>query len=534
MAAKAGLTIDAWHDNLDCVSESRALEAVIAGAHATRRSWTRDGSGTVPRTHLGHPSLLSGLRRTIFDPPSPVFDISMNERSSSCLSASQEFVSRPSTIEEPVSSAKRLRTSLAACSAEGLAAEIVSVCFGPAVIAAWGLELGASPLLLGVLWGLPHFGQVFQLPAAWVTTIFGRKRVAVTLQALARQVTLPIAALPFVDVSIDTKCTLLIALFGLSSLLSVVGHNAWLAWMGDLVPEQVRGVYFGRRTAMCTAVGAPASLALASLLDTGRAHTLLGPVLAAVLVTRSLAGAMTTAFMSRQHDPPRTETPPRLADVTLPLADRAYRRLLAYGAAWGIATGLTASISAVLTLRALGLGFSGIAIYAATVALLRVVTTPLWGRTLDRIGGRRVLVLCSFGAALSSLSWLGVSWGLPWLIGIDALVSGLLLGGQELAFFTLPLAAAPSDRRPLFVAASLTVSGVAYGLSSVAGGVLAGSLSLSTLLLFSTSWRLIAAIVAYRLRRDTLQERKASAPVVRGSDAVLVPTRESLSSDGHA
>jgi MFS family permease len=422
----------------------------------------------------------------------------------------------PTTVEAgSVSGAKRLRSSLAACNAEGVAAEIVGVCFGPAVIAAWGLELGASPLLLGVLWGLPHFGQVFQLPAAWVTTFFGRKRVAVIVQALARQVTLPIAVLPFVDLSIDAKRTLLLALFALSSLLSVVGHNAWLAWMGDLVPERVRGVYFGRRTAMCTAVGTVTSLALASLLDTGRAHTLLGPVLAAVLVARSLAGAMTTALMSRQHDPPRTETRPRLADLTLPVADRGYRRLLVYGGSWGIATGLTASISAVLTLRALGLGFSGIAIHAATVAVLRVVTTPLWGRTLDRVGARPVLIVCTFGAALSSLSWLGLSWGLPWLIGIDALITGLLLGGQELAFFTLPLAAAPSGHRPLFTAASLTVCGVAYGLSSIAGGLLAGATSFSMLLLLSAVWRLVAGIVACRIRPNALPNtlERVSAPI---------------------
>ncbi|MBX3213489.1 MAG: MFS transporter [Labilithrix sp.] len=422
----------------------------------------------------------------------------MNATPSSRLPAARSIAERASTA--PSTSAEALRRSLAACTAEGLAAEVVGACFGPAVVTAWGIELGASPLLLGVLWGLPHFGHVFQLPAAWVTSWFGRKRVAVAVQALARQVTLPIAALPFVDLSIDTKRALLVALFALSSLLSVIGHNAWLAWMGDLVPARSRGTYFGRRTAVCTAVGMVATLVVASSLDTGRNNTLLGPVLSVVLVARSIAGAMTTAFMARQHDPPHVDRAPRLADVALPLADRAYRRLLAYGATWGVATGLTASISAVLTLRALGLGFSGIAIYATTVALLRVVTTPLWGRTLDRIGGRPVLVLCSLGAALSSLSWVGVSYGLPWLIALDALATGLLLGGQELAFFTLPLATAPRDRRPLFAAASLTVSGVAYGGSSILGGLLAGSMSISTLLLLSTGWRLAAAFFAARLR----------------------------------
>jgi hypothetical protein len=403
--------------------------------------------------------------------------------------------------EEQTFIRSKLRSSLVACSAEGLVSEVVGACFGPAVVAAWGVELGASPLLLGVLWGLPHFGQVFQLPASWVTSFWGRKRVAVVVQALARQVTLPIAVLPFVDLSVAWKRAILLTLFGLSSVLSVIGHNAWLAWMGDLVPERMRGAYFGRRAAMCTAVGMGATLAVGSSLDTGHAHTLLGPVLAGVLVARSLAGAVTTALMSKQHDLPRKERPLRLVDVLLPLTDKRHRGLLTYGAAWGIATGLTASTSAVLTLRALGLGFSGLAMYAAVVALLRIVTTPFWGRTLDRIGGHPVLVLCSIGVALSSFSWMGAASGAPWLICVDALVSGLLLGGQELAIFTLPLSTAPSERRPLFAATSVMVSGVAYGLASIAGGMLIGSLSLSTMLLLSTGWRLAAAVVALRLER---------------------------------
>jgi hypothetical protein len=79
---------------------------------------------------------------------------------------------------------------------------------------------------------------------------------------------------------------------------------------------------------------------------------------------------------------------------------------------------------------------------------------------------------------------------------VDALVSGLLLGGQELAVFTLPLAAAPSARRPLYAAASVMVGGIAYGGASVAAGALAGAVPLRTILVAAAAWRFLAAIVA--------------------------------------
>ena len=389
-----------------------------------------------------------------------------------------------------------LRASLAACTAEGLAAEIVGACFGNAVLTAWAVELGASPLLLGVLWGLPYFGQVFQLPALWLTSHLGRKRAAVLTHTLGRQVTLPIAVLPFVDVSVDVKRALVVGLFAASSLLAVLGHNAWLAWMGELVPARMRGSYFGRRTALSTIVATVASLVIASALDAGRLRGSLGIALATITVARSLAGAVTTVLMLRQHDPTTPTVAPCVRDFARPIADRGFRLLLTYRAAWGIATGIAASLSAIYMLRALGLGFMGVALYSAGVAVLRVVTTPLWGRTLDRAGGRRVLVACSFGAAMSSLAWVFATQGSAWLIGVDAVVSGLLLGGQELAVFTLPLAAAPSARRPLYAAASVMVGGVAYGGASVAAGALADSIPLRAILVAAVGWRLLAALVA--------------------------------------
>jgi MFS family permease len=367
------------------------------------------------------------------------------------------------------------------------------------VLTAWAVELGASPLLLGVLWGLPYFGQVLQIPALWVTSRLGKKRAAVLTHAVARQVMLPLAVLPFVDVSIVAKREIVVGLFAVSSLLGVVGHNAWLAWMGELVPARVRGAYFGRRTAMCTVVATVASLAIASALDRGRAHAALGWVLAAIVVLRSLAGIATTILMLEQHDPPSAATTPRVRDFVLPIADPAYRKLLVYRVAWGVATGFGASLCAVYTLRALGLGFVGVAMYSALVAVLRVATTPLWGRRLDRDGGRRVLVTCSFGAAVSSLAWVVATQGAAWLIAVDALVSGLLLGGQELAVFTLPLAAAPSTRRPLYAATSVMIGGIAYGGASIAAGALIDVVSLRTVLLASAAFRVLGALVATRV-----------------------------------
>jgi hypothetical protein len=410
----------------------------------------------------------------------------------------------------------RLRASLAACTGEGLAAEAVSACFGNAVVTAWGIELGASPVVLGALWGLPYFGQVFQLPGAWVTARFGAKRTSVVANAIARQVLLPLAALPFVDVGAAAKRAMLIALFALSSLLATVGNNAWLAWMGELVPARVRGRYFARRAALCTVAATVASFAIASALDAGRAHRALGFVLAASVLARSAFGVAATALMSRQHESPQAVPSPQLGELRLPFAHPVYRELLVYRAAWGLATGLAASVSAVYLIEGLGLGFLGVAGYGALVAALRVATASLWGRTLDRAGPGRVLVACSFGAAGASALWIGGIGGRPWLIALDAVLSGVLLGGQELAAFTLPLSGAPPAKRHLFIAWSMAIGGVAYGLACAAGGALASCTSTRAVVVASVGARLLAATTALRIPDgDTAPLRASPARAVQ-------------------
>src|SRR5207245_1047781 len=116
-----------------------------------------------------------------------------------------------------------------------------------------------------------------------------------------------------------------------------------------------------------------------------------------------------------------------------PLAHEASRRLLAYQVVWNASVGITASLTIIHMLQTLHIGFAGMAAYTAALAGLRVVAAPLWGRALDRVGARPALVVCSVGSALSSALWLAAVSGRIWPIAIDAALSGIFLGGQDLA-----------------------------------------------------------------------------------------------------
>jgi MFS family permease len=430
--------------------------------------------------------------------------------------AGDDAADRPrSSPQSPLARAARrtaarespMRRSLAASTGEGVAAEVVQACAGPAMATAWALHLHAGPLLLGVLWALPFFGQLLQLPAAWLMAHFNRRRVAIAGNAIARQVLILLAVLPFLPVSIASRRTGLVAVISLSSLAAVAGGNAWMSWMGDLVPARIRGRYFGRRTALCAIGGAAASLAAGSALDAATRRGVAGPALSVLALVGWVGAAISTRLMRRQHDP-RQSAPssPAPRDLAEPFTHSPSRRILLYQAAWNVALGLTASLTAVYMLKTLHIGFTGMAIYAAVLAGARVLATPLWGLVLDRVGARPVLVVCSVGSALISALWMLAAPGRLWPIAIDAVLSGVLLGGQGLAAFAIPLAVAPRTSRTMLLSAFVMAGGLAFGLGSIAGGAIVGALpalvpALGARALFAASavGRLAAAVLAQRI-----------------------------------
>lgn len=394
----------------------------------------------------------------------------------------------------------RLRASLRANIAEGMFAEVVTACTGSAVLTAWALHLGAGPMLIGLLGAIPFFAHLVQLPAAWTTATFGARRTALVAVALSRQIWLALVVLPFLPLSPDAKRAVLLVVAALAGIGGVVGNNAWVAWMGDLVPRALRGRYFGRRTALCSLGGSAASLAAGLVLD--RTESVSGMTLAVLAAAACGAGAATTWLMSRVHDPtPGVREPLELSAAFAPLSDERARRILHFQGAWNAAVGISSAFYAVHMLTNLGMGFTSVAAHAVLIAGARILAAPLWGRALDRVGARPILIACSFGISLLPLMWLLPTQERWWPLAIEAALSGMLWSGHALAAFTLPLSIAPRVGRAWWLAAFAMTAGVSFAAASSLSGVVAESLPTRILVAGHTMYGLQVLFVASSFAR---------------------------------
>ena len=430
--------------------------------------------------------------------------------------------------------ARPLRRSLCAAVAEGACAEVFAACATGAVITGWALYLGASAAIIGFLGALPLVAQVTSLPAAWFISAHSRKLATVLAVCISRLTILPLIALPWLDLAPAAKLRLFIGIVAVSTIFGVIGNSAWVAWMGDLVPGRLRGRYFGQRTIFLSVAGTLASLTAAVTLDRLAPLGFTGAALSALTAVACLAGLASLGLLLRQHEPAAVVRESGLdgwRSLRAALGDVRARPFLHYQLAWNAAVGISASFFAYHLLTNLRTGFLVVAAHGVGVAIVRIASARLWGRAVDRIGARPVLICCSFGISVVPAIWLFPTPERLWPIAVEAVISGFLWGGHGIAALDLSIGLAPRTGRPFYLAAFATAGGIGFGIASVLAGQLAtlapahfvlagyGWTSIHILFFLSSLGRLVSAGLATRLHdpgaRGGVPElmRSLSAPI---------------------
>ncbi|MBI3097252.1 MAG: MFS transporter [Planctomycetes bacterium] len=403
-----------------------------------------------------------------------------------------------------------------------------------ALLVGFALFLGAGPFEIGLVAAIPLLAQAVSLAAAQRLQTIGRKRpLVVALAALSRGLWLPMALVPFV-LPAGWALAVTLALFLMTQALLSYGNVAWNAWMADLVPERIRGRYFGRRNLVLTAVFVPVAISGGVFLDLfadpsgteavargaswldllglapGRWPAEMRPWAFVGLFGAAAAAALVGAgLLSRQAEPlsssvsssvspssvsassssassassssvssvnPKPETldpkpPPFTSLARLPFRDRSFRRLLGFTAFFWFVNGFGAPLWTPFMLHDLRMNFATIGFFTAIANVAGIVALMYWGGIMDRFGNRPALILCVAATSLHPLCYVVATPDFILPLYWDAISSGIAWKGVELAAFNMMLGASVSRGREMYFAMFVTVQGICQA----AGSVLAGA-----------------------------------------------------------
>ncbi len=367
-----------------------------------------------------------------------------------------------------------IRTWLRFATVEGAFANVFITFTGGAFIAGLALMLGANDFQIGFLAAIPFLVQIAQLASTFFVDRFHNRKIAViVLSAIGRQIWWLIGLV--LVLRLDHSLEILMAVVLISNVGVMAATPSWMAWMADIVPERLRGRYFGLRSAVLAVITVAAALAGGVILDYAGRHEreYLGFVV--IIVLSCICAGIALFILGRIPDSSRDDRPVRFVwkELWKPLADRSFRRLLLVFFGWNVSIGIAAPFFAPHMLANLGMSFTLISLYSGFSAVTAVLFTRPWGALIDRFGSNPVSAICAFGIGLVPLIWVFPRADFLWILIPEAIYSGALWAGFNLAAFTIPIANSPRENRSNYIAVFNVATGLAFFTASVLGGTLA-------------------------------------------------------------
>jgi hypothetical protein len=341
-------------------------------------------------------------------------------------------------------------------------------------------ELGAKGTGLSVLIAAPTLIGVLRLVTpALIAPLGGIK--ATCLKASFASYTLLAVGLPAVTLApgLSRAATLvvMIALVCVHQLLEYIGSVALWSWLAALVPLKIRGRYFARRQVWQLGILIPTLLTSGLFADHWRSlykqsqpeRLLLGYIIPNCIGAALLLLSLMPLLLMPDVPAPRKQSGRAGLFGPWPVADSRYRRLLIYRCWFSFFNGISQAAQNIYV-YVVGIGVLPMQSMQLAMRAGQMALSPTVGRASDALGNRPVLELSQAVVALGPLFYFLASREQPWWI-VGAWIAWSAYAGLNICLTNIMLKLAPPRDNAGYIASFEALGGLAYGLSTIAGGV---------------------------------------------------------------
>lgn len=344
-------------------------------------------------------------------------------------------------------------------------------------------ELGLPEFGYGILAALPFLGALTQLPAGYILERYGhRKKTFIVLGLVHRLMWLFVALIPWVA-PVRWQWVAFLWLVGLSWTAGQMIAPAWISWMADLVPGRIRGRYFSRRSQLGQLTGLLVTTVIGFLLDkaTESGTQAMMYVLSGMIAVAGVCGAFDFLLFLPV---PELEKKANRAEVSFlglirtPLRDRSFRRFIGFTATLTFSIGYVGQFVWLYLFDVAGMSNTQANLMLVVMPLVvLMIFNPIWGRLIDRLGRKPVLIIAGLLIVHGGMAWIFVTKD-QWLWGyVAVIVATAAWPGIELANFNIMLMLsdkyAGKPERSGYVAVCSLFGALAGVLSGLFGGAVA-------------------------------------------------------------
>ncbi|MVT08005.1 MFS transporter [Chitinophaga tropicalis] len=377
---------------------------------------------------------------------------------------------------------------------DGLLAEVMTSFTGSAFLISMALLMGANNIQIGLLAALPTFTNLSQLLSIWLVRKYNNRRAVAVYCAYLARFPLILIGCSVLWVTGGSVSMLIFFLFFYYGFGSIAGPS-WNSWMKDLVPENMLGTYFSRRTRYTQSVDVILSIILGISLDfiKRRYPQLELSTYAIFFIVAGSFGMLGGYLLSKAPEPQSFLTSANIFSLfRQPLRDINFRRLLIFNSAWVFALNIATPFFTVFMMKGMGLPISYIIILQIISQLFSILTLRIWGVFADRYSNKSIIALSAPIYILCIIAWCFVGIYSKMYANLALLVvihifTGVSTSGINLSLTNIGLKLAPRGDAIVYLSVKNIITAVFSSLGPIAGGILADFFTHRSLLI-SAQW----------------------------------------------
>lgn len=339
--------------------------------------------------------------------------------------------------------------------------------------------LGASESVSSVIMSVVALAGLVQFVSPLVAERLHRRKLIST--AFFSFFKLSLAFIMFTPMLFENK---LVAL-AVAASLYLAGHfaNAFVTpmysvWLVSLLPEQVRGKYFGIKDAFtnisCAVLSYIGGMILDAYTKTGDQRMGFWGVGVLVLV---LALINISCFLPvREPIIEEEKKKINLKDIfTKPFKNAQFRPVLVINILYQSALYLSTAFFAIFQVSRMGLSYELIGLTTCVNIGLRTLLSPVWGNIASKYSWFRSTRYSFLAWALSMFVYVFMTKeNVLWMIWVATVISAVAWAGIGLSLFGLQFDLAPKQNTSIYISCNSAMAGVVGFLSSLAGAAFIG------------------------------------------------------------
>ncbi len=350
---------------------------------------------------------------------------------------------------------------------------------GETYLGPFGIFLQATTLQVGTLATLPQlFGALMQWASAISMDRFTSRRRIIVAGAMSQGLLwLPISLIPFLFGSGELAVWLLIGMVVLYHGTNGAVVPVWNSLIGDLVPPDIRGRFFGNRNRFCGMSTFIALIAGGGVLQifSGQNQVVWGYL---IIFLAALAARLNSVrWLARYADPAFRLSPEQVFTFRQFLRRSPhsnFAKFVFFVGTVNFGVAFSGPYFALYMLRDLNFSYLQFTLVTAVAIISQFLTFRYWGDLTDRFGTKKILNLCGWGVGVVPILWL-VSTHLAYLIAIQA-YAGLVWAGFSLSAANFLFDAVTPAKRARCVAYQGLINGICLFVGSLCGGLVANQL----------------------------------------------------------